>query len=109
MDDLIGLVSMAYSRNEIGERVESETVTPVWAHIKSVNRTEWMEGGRLGLNPGLVFETPKVNYNGEKVVIYPYRPEEEPSSARRYAIYRTYSRDTDDAVELYAEIQTGVV
>lgn len=109
MDDQIGLVSMTYSRNEIGERVPGETTTVVWAHVKSVNRTEWMEGGRLGLNPGLVFETPRVNYNGEKVVIYPVRPEADPTPARRYAVYRTYTRDTDDVVELYAEIQAGVV
>lgn len=100
MDDQIALVSMTYTRNDIGERIPAETTTTVWAHIKSVNRTEWMEGGRLGLNPGLVFETPRVNYSGEKVIVY---------AGRRYAVYRTYTRDTEDVVELYTEVQAGVV
>lgn len=100
MDDQIVLIATGYETNEIGERVQVESRTTVWAHVKSVTRAEWMEAGRLGLNPATAFETPKVNYSGEKILEF---------RGKRYAIYRTYSRDDLDIVELYAELQAGVV
>lgn len=99
MDDLITLVGTGYESNSIGERVPVETETEVWAHVKHITRAEWMEAARMGLRASFEFETPAVNYSGEKILIY---------LGNRYAIYRTYFVEETDIVELYAEFQAGV-
>ena len=99
MDDLLTLITEAYTQNAIGEQIATETRVEVWAHIMSASRAEWYEGGKAGLQPAYVAETPIVNYGGQKLCEW---------RGRRYAIYRTYFRDGSDLIELYLEERAGV-
>lgn len=96
MDELIKLISVSYVTDELKQRVPVETIREVWAHISSVSRAEWFEGGQNGLKPSLVADTPIVNYNDEKTVVI---------RGKRYTVYRTYFSYNSDLVELYLEEQ----
>ena len=96
MDDLVELVQLTFTTDELRQRVPVESRKSVWAHIQSVSRSEWFQGGQNGLNPSLVIDTNRVNYNGEKTVII---------QGKRYTVYRTYFDDRSDTIELYLEEQ----
>lgn len=96
MDDLIELVSLTFTTDELHQRVPHENRRPIWAHIQSVSRAEWFQGGQNGLQPSLVADTHIVNYQGEKTAIV---------HGKRYTIYRTYFNDQTDTIELYLEEQ----
>lgn len=95
MDMLITLVSNdSFVTDEIGQRIPRTTERKVWAHVQSVSRNEWFQGGQAGLQPELVADTPIVNYKGEKTAIV---------GKKQYTVYRTYFDDNRDTVSLYLE------
>ena len=96
MDDLIQLVALTFTTDEIQQRVPHESKRSIWAHIQSVSRAEWFQGGQNGLQPSLVADTNVINYQGEKTAIV---------HGKRYTIYRTYFNDQTDTIELYLEEQ----
>lgn len=98
MDDVITLVAETYTVDAIGQRVATETTRDVFAHVRSVSRAEWFNGGVNGLQPSLQADTPIINYAGEKIAIF---------HGVRYSIYRTYRREADDIIELYLEEKVG--
>ena len=98
VDDLITLVALTYTQDDMGVQVPKEEETQVWAHLKSVTRNEWMDGGRIGLQPQLVAVTPSINYDGQLIAEV---------QGVRYTIYRTYCPDNSDEIELYLEERTG--
>ena len=94
MDELIELISVSYEYDSLKQRVPTETTASVWAHIGSVSRAEWYQGGQAGLRPSLMVTTPIVNYDGQETVIV---------KGKRYTVYRTYFNYDRDEVELYLE------
>lgn len=94
MDMLITLVSYTYDTDPIGQRISQKTERKVWAHVHSVSRSEFFQGGQAGLKPELVADTPIVNYKGEKTAIV---------KDVQYSVYRTYFDDSHDTVSLYLE------
>lgn len=104
MDDLVYLIGVAYSEDEIGQLVPMETEQAVWASIQSVTRAEWAQAGQAGLNPELVLTMPRVNYNGQKIV----ELRKSCGDAVRYGVYRTYFSSDSDDIELYLEQKAGV-
>lgn len=100
MDDIIELVAQSYTTDQLKQKISTETVTSVWAHIRSVSRDEWFQGGQVGLDPSLVIITPKVNYDGQKIVRL---------GGKQYTVYRTYAADKSDDVELYLAERAGDV
>lgn len=98
ISDVITLISVVRSQNEIGEWSADENQTTVYAKIDSVSRDEWYQAGKLGLKAQYRFTIHLADYSGEEVAIY---------QGIRYAIYRTY-RASNDRIELYAERQAGV-
>lgn len=94
MDELITLISESFATDAIGQRIPVETMRDVWAHISSVSRAEWFQGGQNGMKPALVAVTPKVNYADEKTVVI---------RGKRYSVYRTYFTYDGDTIELYLE------
>lgn len=91
------LVKLAYTYDEIGQAIESETLTEVFIEERSITRAEWAEAGRNGFNPSIQLITPFMNYDGQEEVEY---------KGIRYAIYRTYQYG--DNIELYLEKKGGV-
>lgn len=104
MDDLVYLIGVAYSEDEIGQLVPMETERAVWASVQSVSRAEWAQAGQAGLNPELVLTMPRVNYNGQKIV----ELRKDCGQSVRYGVYRTYFNSDSDDIELYLEQKAGV-
>lgn len=104
MDDLVYLIGVAYTEDEIGQLVPMETERAVWASIQSVTRAEWAQAGQAGLNPELVLTMPRVNYNGQKIV----ELRKDCGQVVRYGVYRTYFDRDSDEIELYLEQKAGV-
>ena len=100
MDDVLNLIAPTLTQNDIGDFVEqSEKSREIFGAVSSINRAEWYNAGREGMNPEIVFTTPLVNYCGE--------PEAE-FYGTRYAIYRTYFVPGTDEIELYLERKAGI-
>ena len=96
----LDLIKKTYTTDTMGQRVDSETKTTVFATLSSISRSEWTaysSTGRSGLVPAYVATVFMGNYSGESVCEY---------DGKRYGIYRTYERD-DEQVELYMEIKAG--
>lgn len=61
----------------------TETVTTVFAEIRSVTRREFYEAKSAGINPELVFMlTDYADYNGQKVFLF---------NGERWRVIRTYA------------------
>lgn len=95
--DTLKLIAEVFTTNEIGVQVKTETEREVFCDVTSVTRTEWSDGGRIGLNPELRFTMFAYDYADEEIVEY---------NGKRYTVYRTY-RAADDTVELYTERRKG--
>lgn len=104
MDDLVYLIGVSYSEDEIGQLVPMETERAVWASVQSVSRAEWAQAGQAGLNPELVLTMPRVNYNGQKIV----ELRKDCGQPVRYGVYRTYFSSDSDDIEMYLEQKAGV-
>lgn len=98
MDGTVYLISESYDVDALGQRIPVEHCREVFASVSSVSRSEWVSGGKLGLQPELTVTMPKVNYCGEKTVAV---------DCRRYSVYRSYYRGDSDEIELYLEEKAG--
>lgn len=104
MDDLVYLIGVVYSEDEIGQLVPMETEQAAWASIQSVTRAEWAQAGQAGLNPELVLTMPRANYSGQNIV----ELRKDCGQPVRYGVYRTYFGRDSDEIELYLEQKAGV-
>lgn len=95
--DVLTLIGKVFTADDYGVQRPSETRREVFCDVSNVTRTEWSEGGRLGLNPELRFTMFFYDYAGEDTCEY---------DNVRYSIYRTY-RAQDDTIELYVERRKG--
>lgn len=84
-------------RDENGKPIKLGGEREVFAHVDSVNASEFFEGGRNGLNPEFRFSMFSHDYNGERIVKY---------NNLFYSVYRTYISKTD-VIELYVERKGG--
>ena len=69
----------------------------VYANVSSVTSREWMEGGRIGLNPEFRMTMFAYDYAGESELVY---------NGSVFSIYRTY-QGTDGTIELYVQRRQG--
>ena len=100
MNDVLTLISQTLVKNKYGVSVPDEeqtTQNEVFCECHSINRNEFFEAGRNGLNPQYMFTVFAGDYNGESECYY---------DGLRYSIYRTYKTD-DDYIELYVERKGG--
>lgn len=95
--NVLTLIKSTYEADEMGVQRPSETSRTVFCDVSSVSLTEWMEGGRIGLNPEYRFTMFHPDYEGETICEF---------NGVRYAIYRTYIT-RNDSIELYAERRLG--
>ncbi len=93
----ITLISEQESTDDIGQITTTESTTELIGEVRSVSRTEFMQGKQDGLSPSFVFRVSEFGYHGQKLLEY---------DGVRYSIYRTYSAD-DNYIELYAEAEIG--
>lgn len=94
----ITLITETYTTDAIGQISATETTKDIIAEVRSVSRSEFMEGKQDGLSPSYVFRVSVFGYSGQKILSY---------NSERFAIYRTYETD-DNYIELYTELKVGV-
>ncbi len=99
MDSVIKLIAQTRTQNALGVWEISTSSREVFCKVDSVNRTEFFEGGRNGLNPEFRFTIFAGEYQGESICEY---------SNNRYAIYRTYHVPATDYLEIYAQREGGI-
>lgn len=95
--EVVYLLTATASQDAYGVWVNSYDKRTVFAQVDSVTRTEFMEGGRNGLNPEFRITMFRYDYMGEREVEY---------NGLVYSVYRTYFSRTD-TIELYVERKGG--
>jgi SPP1 family predicted phage head-tail adaptor len=94
--DVVGLISVTYTENDIGDQIETETSRQVFANKKSIRQTEFYQAAQTDLRPELMFEVRTIEYEGESKLSY---------NNKDYTIIRTYEKDS----ELIELVCSGVV
>lgn len=69
----------------------------VYANVTSVSQGEWMDGGRIGLNPEYRMTMFAFDYANEKELVY---------NGSVFSIYRTYM-GRNNMIELYVQRKQG--
>ena len=98
MDDVVTLIGETWTTDSIGQKVSAETRTEIFVRVSSITRSEWSASAQRGLQPEIMFETPSVNYSGQRTLEY---------NNKRYGVYRTYRNANTDMTELYCEEKSG--
>lgn len=83
--------------DELGQIIEVETTTDLFAEVESISQSEFMQAGQIGLKPQYKFKIWMHEYNNQKVLIF---------ENVRYSIYRTYLAK-DGRIELFTEERIG--
>lgn len=91
------LIGETYSKSATGEFMAAETRREVICTVGNINRAEFFEAGRSGLNPEIMLTVSWLDYDGEKLAIF---------RGERFAIYRSYRAD-DEKIELYLTKKAG--
>lgn len=95
--DLLTLIDVEYTSDEIGQPIPLETTRNVFACPKSISFSEFAEAGKVGIQPQWKMEVFPYDYHNEQLAEY---------QGVRYSVYRTYRRN-DETVELYLERRVG--
>jgi SPP1 family predicted phage head-tail adaptor len=80
----LSLISKQYSKNAIGDLIETESVNKVLCGRKSVTRSEHYAAAANGLQPEVVFVVNRYEYAGQKEVEF---------EGKRYRVIRSYLND----------------
>lgn len=99
--DLITIVTEKDSLNQIVE--DERTTQSVFAELSSISQTEFFSAGRLGLQPSLRATVYDFEYNDEPIVKVHWSS----TKTKVYSVYRTYSVEGSDRLELYLEERGG--
>ena len=82
--DVINLVSIATTENDMGDIIEVETKREVFADKKSIRQNEFYQAQATGLRPELMFVIRTIEYEQEPKLEY---------DSKTYNIIRTYDKD----------------
>lgn len=94
--DVLYLVSVVYSVNDVGNSTEVETKTTVLCDKQSIRQSEFYQAQALGLKPELMFVIRTVDYNNESRLEY---------NSKKYNVIRAY----DKSGELTELVCSGIV
>ncbi len=95
------LISATYTKDSIGQRIETPTYRKVYASYKSVPQSEFFAAGQTDIKPSACFLIRTGDYKGEKKLRYPAG-----DSGKIYAIYRFYDTKSE-MTEVYCEQRVG--
>lgn len=93
----INLISRTFTKDEIGQQIETETSRSVVAELKSINRSEWAAARQNNYNPVVIASICEFDYNDEEIVEI---------DSERYVVYRTHP-GKDDYIELSLRKKVG--
>jgi SPP1 family predicted phage head-tail adaptor len=94
--DVVDLVSVAYTINDLGNTTEVETKNTVFADKQSIRQSEFYQAQALGLKPELMFVVRTIDYNNESRLEY---------NSKKYNVIRAY----DKSGELTELVCSGIV
>lgn len=94
--DVINLISITPTENDIGDTIDTETLRQVFANKKSIKQSEFYQAAATGLKPEIMFEVRTDEYQDEKRLSY---------NNKEYNIIRTYDKNG----ELTELICSGIV
>lgn len=94
--DVLDLVSIAYTINDIGNSAEVETKKTVFCDKQSIRQSEFYQAQASGLKPELMFVVRTIDYNNEQCLEY---------NSKKYNIIRTYDKNG----ELTELVCSGIV
>ena len=87
-NDVISLLTITQTVNEVGDTVESISKSDVFAKVKSAGMKEVYEALNVGLKPELVFEIADYyDYADQEHIEY---------DNKRYKVLRTYRKDSNE-------------
>ena len=82
--DVINLVSIATTENDMGDIIEVETKREVFADKKSIRQNEFYQAAATGLRPELMFIIRSIEYEQEPRLEF---------NSKTYNIIRAYDKD----------------
>lgn len=94
--EVIDLISIATTENDMGDPIETETKLQVFADKQSIRQSEFYQAAATGLRPELMFVVRSIDYNQQPKLEY---------NSKTYTIIRTYEKDG----ELMELVCQGVV
>jgi len=87
-NDVITLIAVSKAVNAIGDMVETETETEVFAEVRSIGMREKYEALAVGLKPELTFVLADYyDYDNQDMIEY---------ETVRYKVLRTYRKTTNE-------------
>lgn len=92
------LIARTFAFDSYGNQTATETKTLIPIDDKSITRDEFYRAGEQKLNPEMMVTTAAVNYSNEELIEI---------DGVKYAIYRKYSDDKTDDIELYLRKEVG--
>jgi len=90
--DVIELISVTTSQNELGDDIENKTYKQVFANKKSIHANEFYQAQATGIKPSFMFEISSIDYSYEELLRY---------DSKEFTIVRTY--DKGEKIELICE------
>lgn len=93
--DKIELIAITVTENSMGDMIETETKTEVFANRKSIRQSEFYQAAATGLRPEIMFEVWSEEYSSQPKLKH---------GDKTYTIIRTY--DKGERTELVCQ---GVV
>ncbi len=91
--DVVKLISVAVTENDMGDIIETPTEREVFADKQSIRQSEFYQAAATGLRPELMFVVRSIDYNGEPKLKY---------NGKEYTIIRTYDKD-GELIELICQ------
>lgn len=85
-DDVLELINITYSQNEIGDNVESKGYKEIFGKRKSIKQSEFYQAQASGFKPEIKFEINSFEYEDETQARY---------NNKEYKIIRTYEVSAD--------------
>ncbi len=82
--DVIKLISITTTENDMGDTIEVQDERQVFADKQSIRQSEFYQAAATGLRPELMFVVRSIDYNDEKKLKY---------NGKEYTIIRTYDKD----------------
>ena len=86
--DVISLITVTTTENELGDTIEVSTERQVFADKQSIRQSEFYQAAATGLRPELMFVVRTIDYNQESKLKWPATDE-----GKEYTIIRTYDKD----------------
>jgi SPP1 family predicted phage head-tail adaptor len=91
--DIIDLVSITRTVNDVGSYTETEVKNTVFADKKSIRQSEFYQAQATGLRPELMFVIRTIDYNNESKIVY---------NSKNYQVIRTHDKN-GEFVELICQ------